>query len=108
MFGNYAKIGSKIVANIDVKHRGETRMNFIKPKNKNVEKVDWLLSERTRAIVKYYAEYTEYGESEVVDKFLLNILEDKDFIAWIEKKRNNRRIVKQLELEHSLEEDVIG
>lgn len=83
-------------------------MNFIKPKNKNVEKVDWLLSERTRAIVKYYAEYTEYSESEVVDKFLLNILEDKDFIAWIEKKRNNRRIVKQLELEHSLEEDVIG
>jgi len=83
-------------------------MNFIKPKNKNVEKVDWLLSERTRAIVKYYAEYTEYSESEIVDKFLLNILEDKDFIAWIEKKRNNRRIVKQLELEHSLEEDVIG
>jgi DNA relaxase NicK len=83
-------------------------MNFIKPKNKNVEKVDWLLSERTRAIVKYYAEYTEYSESEVVDKILLNILEDKDFIDWIEKKRNNRRIVKQLELEHSLEEDVIG
>ncbi|MBZ9533987.1 hypothetical protein KGR20_06890 [Cytobacillus oceanisediminis] len=83
-------------------------MNFIKPKNKNVEKVDWLLSERTRAIVKYYAEYTEYSESEIVDKFLLNILEDKDFIGWIEKKRNNRRIVKQLELEHSLEEDVIG
>ncbi|MBQ6446860.1 MAG: hypothetical protein IJJ10_05270 [Bacillus sp. (in: Bacteria)] len=83
-------------------------MNFIKPKNKNVEKVDWLLSERTRAIVKYYAEYTEYSESDIVDKFLLNILEDKDFIGWIEKKRNNRRIVKQLELEHSLEEDVIG
>ena len=83
-------------------------MNFIKPKNKNVEKVDWLLSERTRAIVKYYAEYTEYSESDIVDKFLLNILEDKDFIGWIEKKLNNRRIVKQLELEHSLEEDVIG
>lgn len=83
-------------------------MNFIKPKNKNVEKVDWLLSERARAIVKYYAEYTEYSESEVVDKFLLNILEDKDFISWIEKKRNNRRIVKQLELEDVVEEDVIG
>ena len=83
-------------------------MNFIKPKNKNVEKVDWLLSERTRAIVKYYAEYTEYSESDIVDKFLLNILEDKDFIGWIVKKRNNRRIVKLLELEHSLEEDVIG
>lgn len=108
MFENYAKIGSENDANTEFKYRGVTRMNFIKPKNKNVEKVDWLLSERTRAIVKYYAEYTEYSESDIVDKFLLNILEDKAFIAWIEKKRNNRRIVKQLELEHSLEEDVIG
>jgi hypothetical protein len=39
---------------------------------------------------------------------LLNILEDEDFIRWIEKKRNNRRIVKQLELDETLEEDVIG
>lgn len=83
-------------------------MKFIKPKNTNAEKVDWFLSERTRAIVKYYAEYTEYSESEVVDKFLLNILEDEEFIRWIEKKRNNRRIVKQLELEDVLEEDAIG
>lgn len=83
-------------------------MKFIKPKNKNAEKVDWLLSERTRAIVKYYAEYTEYSESEVVDKFLVNILDDKDFVQWIEKKRNNRRIVKQLEMEDAVEEDAIG
>lgn len=76
-------MSSKISAKIDVKFRGETRMNFIKPKNKNVEKVDWLLSERTRAIVKYYAEYTEYSESEIVDKFLLNILEDEDFVQSI-------------------------
>jgi hypothetical protein len=72
MFEKYAKICSKIATKIDVKNRGETRMNFIKPKNKNVEKVDWLLSERTRAIVKYYAEYTEYSESEVVDKLLIS------------------------------------
>ncbi|THE13866.1 hypothetical protein E1I69_06540, partial [Bacillus timonensis] len=78
-------------------------MKFIKPKNKNVDKVDWLLSERTRAIVKYYAEYTEYPESEVVDLFLLNILEDENFMDWVKNKRNNRRILKQLELEELIE-----
>ena len=78
-------------------------MKFIKPKNIKADNVDWLISERVRAIVKNYAEYTEYGESEVVDMFLLNILDDKDFLNWIESKRNNRRIVKQLEIEGLVE-----
>jgi hypothetical protein len=72
----------------------DKNMNFIKPKNHNAEKVNWLISERARNIVKSYAEYTEHSESEVVNLFLLNLLEDKDFIAWIENKRNNRRLVK--------------
>lgn len=75
-------------------------MKFIKPKNHNAEKVDWLISERARNIVKGYAEYTEHSESEVVNLFLLNLLDDKDFIAWIENKRNNRRLVKQLGIEN--------
>lgn len=74
-------------------------MKFIKPKNKNAEKVDWELSEQARAIVKYYAEYTEYKEDEVVGTFLLNILKDEDFIEWIKDKRNNKRIIKQLQIE---------
>jgi hypothetical protein len=83
-------------------------MKFIKPKNNNASRVDWLISERVRAIVKTYSEYTEYTESEVVDTFLLNLLEDKDFIKWISKRRNNKRIVKQLEIEHLLESDNFG
>ncbi|MEK4869373.1 MULTISPECIES: hypothetical protein [Bacillaceae] len=82
-------------------------MKFIKPKNNKAENVDWLISERVRAIVKTYAEYTEYSESEVVDMLLLNILDDKDFIKWIENRRNNRRIVKQLEIEDLVETDKI-
>jgi len=74
-------------------------LKFIKPKNKNAERVEWELSEQTRAIVKYYAEYTEYTEDEVVETFLLNILDDVDFIDWIKNKRNNKRIIKQLEIE---------
>jgi hypothetical protein len=83
-------------------------LKFIKPKNNKAENVDWLISERVRAIVKTYAEYTEYTESEVVDIFLLNILDDKEFIKWIEIRRNNRRIVKQLEIEDLVESDKIG
>lgn len=83
-------------------------MKFIKPKNNNAENVDWLISERVRALVKIYAEYTGYSESEVVDTLLLNILDDKDFLKWIENKRNNRRIVKQLEIEDLVETNKIG
>jgi hypothetical protein len=74
-------------------------MKFIKPKNHNAEKVDWLISERARNIVKSYAEYTEHSESEVANLFLLNLLEEENFITWIENKRNNRRMVKQLGIE---------
>ena len=83
-------------------------MKFIKPKNIKLDSVDWLISERVRAIVKTYAEYTEYTESEVVDMFLRNILDDKDFVEWIENKRNNRRLIKQLEIEDLVESDKIG
>ncbi|KQU14699.1 hypothetical protein ASG46_17500 [Bacillus sp. Leaf49] len=51
------------------------------------------LYERVRAIVKTCAEYMEDSESEVVDMLLLHILNEKDFIKWIENRRNHRRIV---------------
>lgn len=72
------------------------RMKFIEPKNKRAEKVDWKISERTRSIVKYYAEYTEFTEEEVIDEFLLNLLDDKKFLKWIEGKRYNKRILAQI------------
>lgn len=83
-------------------------MKFIKPKNDNAENVDWLVSERVRNLVKTYAEYTEYTESEIVNKFLLNLLDDKEFIGWVENKRNNRRIVKQLEIQELVGDEKIG
>jgi len=63
-----------------------------------------VISEHSRAIVKYYAEYTEYPESEVVDLFLKNLLDDKKFLEWVENKRNNRRMIKTMELEENLGE----
>ncbi|MEK4970115.1 hypothetical protein MKX29_21195 [Cytobacillus sp. FSL R7-0696] len=83
-------------------------MKFIKPKNQNAEKVDWLISERARNIVKSYEEYTEHSESEVANLFLLNLLDDKEFSAWIENRRNNRRMVKQLGIEDLVGDEKIG
>ena len=73
-------------------------MNFLKPKNLNSEKVDWMVSEKTRTIVKQYAEYSERTESEVIDFFLKNILLDEEFINWIKRKRNNKRLLSLLDL----------
>lgn len=75
------------------------KFNYIKPKNLNSERVDWIVSEQTRNIVAAFSEYSEYTESEVVDEFLKNILTDKDFVNWVMKKRNNKRLLKQLGLE---------
>ncbi|MFU8690882.1 hypothetical protein [Rossellomorea marisflavi] len=71
-------------------------MKFIEPKEELGKKVDWKISEHTRAIVKYYAEYTHLNEDEIVDRFLKNILEDEKFLHWVHQKRRNKRMVQQL------------
>lgn len=80
-------------------------MKFIEPKNKRRESVDWRISEQTRYIVKYYAEYTEFTEEEVVDEFLKNIVDDEKFIEWIDSKRFNKRILSQI---RDVKEEDIG
>lgn len=75
-------------------------LEFIQPKNKNAKGVDWKISERTRSLVAYYAEYSEYSEEEVVDEFLQrNLIKDVQFIEWIESRRNNKRMLKTIGLE---------
>lgn len=83
-------------------------MQFIKPKNKNAEKVDWLISEQVREIVKNYAEYCEYTESEVVDMFLKNLLNDEDFLKWVDGIRNNKRMIRKMGLDEVVEGEKLG
>lgn len=71
-------------------------MKFIEPKRKIYTNVQWTISNRTKAIVEYYSKYTGYLEDEIVDDFLKNILEDAEFLKWIQKKRNNKRICSKL------------
>jgi len=71
-------------------------MQFLKPVQKLASKVDWQVSERTKMVVKYYAEYTGFSEDEVVDRFLDNIRKDPDFYKWINGKRRKATLIKQL------------
>jgi len=78
-------------------------MEFIKPKNKNLKKPNWQVSEDTISLVKAYSEYCNYSESEVVDIFLSQLKKDESFIDWALKKRNNKRLLKLLEIETEAE-----
>lgn len=83
-------------------------VQFIKPKNNNADKVDWLISEQVREIVKNYAEYCEYSESEVVDMFLKNLLKDEEFLKWVDGIRNNKRMMRKMGLEDAMEGQKLG
>ncbi len=78
--------------------KGVLKLKFIEPKNLKTTKVDWSLPQKTIRLVEHYAEYTGYSEEEVVSQFLNNLLLDTNFKEHIKKKRNNRRILKDLEL----------
>lgn len=83
-------------------------MQFIKPKNSKANKVDWLISEQVREIVKIYADYCEYSESEVVDMFLKNLLKDEEFLKWVVSIRNNKRMLRKMGLEDVMEGQKLG
>lgn len=81
-------------------------MEFIKPKDKNLKRPNWQVSESTISLVKAYSEYCDYSEGEVIEMFLKNLKKDEKFIEWALKKRNNRRLLKVLDIE--VEEELIG
>ena len=71
-------------------------MKYIKPKKENKKKVSLELSTRTLAILENYSKYTQYNQGEILDIFLLNLLEDTGFIEWVSKQRYNKKILTSL------------
>lgn len=71
-------------------------MKFIKPKYINLEKVEYNLSERTRKLISCYANYTGLTDSQVLEEFLENLLDDEGFIEHIDSMRNNIRLKREL------------
>jgi hypothetical protein len=71
-------------------------LKFIEPKYSKVEPIEFKLSERTRKHIGHYANYTDLTESQVIEEFLQNLLEDERFIEHINSLRNNTRIKKEV------------
>lgn len=55
-------------------------------------KADWKISKRSKQIISQYAKYTKYDEDEIVDKLIIDILEDKDFVELLKTRRYQRKI----------------
>jgi hypothetical protein len=67
-------------------------MDFIEPKNTNKNTVSWKVSHKTRLIVEYYAKYTGYEEDEIVDMFLQNLLDNPNYIKWLNNRKSKKKI----------------
>ncbi|GAE27398.1 hypothetical protein JCM9140_3543 [Halalkalibacter wakoensis JCM 9140] len=72
----------------------------IKPKYPNTEVVNLKLSLRSRKILEHYADYTGLTEAQVLEELLPHLLEDDDFIKFIESKRSNKRMKRELGIDY--------
>lgn len=84
--------------------RRDDSLDYIKPKNLTKKTIDIELSTRTIAILEYYSRYTQYKQGEILDMFLLNLLEDEMFLEWIDRQRYNKKILALLYNENSKED----
>lgn len=70
----------------------------IKPKYSNLVKVELNISDNASLLLKHYADYTKYSESEIVDMMLIEeILKDDDFLSFVKGKRFNKKIQERIE-----------
>jgi len=72
-------------------------------KGQKTEKVDWEVPERLADLVKAYSEYISYSETEVIEYYLGFIQEDEKFHSWALQNRNNKKLLKLLEIEEKEE-----
>jgi len=67
-------------------------MKPIKPKYTSLVKAEFNISDRSKEIIKQYANYTKFSESEIVDRLITEIMDDTDFVIHLKEKRYNRKI----------------
>ncbi|WNF38375.1 hypothetical protein RJD24_08125 [Bacillaceae bacterium IKA-2] len=72
----------------------------IKPKYPNTEFVNLKLSLQSRKILEHYGDYTGLTGAQVLEELLPHLLEDDDFIKYIESKRSNKRMKRELGIDN--------
>jgi hypothetical protein len=72
----------------------------IAPKYPNAEHREFKLSYKSRKILEHFSDYTGLTESQVLEEILPHLLNDKDFIKFIDSKRSNVRIKRELGIDN--------
>jgi len=67
-------------------------MKPIKPKYTSLVKAEFKISDRSKEIIKQYAEYTKFSESEIVEKLISDIMDDESFVEHLKGKRYLKKI----------------
>lgn len=67
-------------------------MKPIKPKFANLVEVKLNISDRSSEILKRYAEYTKFTESEIIERLIAEIMDDTTFVSYLMGKRNRKKI----------------
>lgn len=70
----------------------------IKPKYPDTEELKIMLSFKPRKILEHFSDYTGLTQSQVLEEVLPQLLEDEDFINYVENKRSNKRMKRELGL----------
>jgi hypothetical protein len=70
----------------------------VKPRYVDTEEIILKLSFKSRKILEHYSDYTGLTESQLLEELLPNLLKDDDFIQYVENKRSNTRMKRELGL----------
>ena len=70
----------------------------IKPKYINAEDINFKLSFQSRKILEHYSGYTGLTQSQVLEEMLIHLIKDEDFITYIDGRRSNTHIKRELGL----------
>lgn len=77
-------------------------MKFPEPKELDTVRVTFNLPKRIVKLLDFYADYSKLSKDEIVAFFLRWMANDPKFNNWVDKKRNNKKIKKELfELENN-------
>ena len=78
---------------------------FIKPKEQLKQNLNVKISNDAHIIINEYAYYTNYDLDLLLDKMIMYLLNDDDFIKSIKKKRFNKKILDILK-KHYIDDDL--
>lgn len=70
----------------------------VKPRYVDTEEITLKLTFKSRKILEHYSEYTGLTQSQLLEEILPNLLMDEEFINYVDNKRSNIRMKRELGL----------